>query len=184
MIINSIVPYVGIVAGLLIPKLKKAHDNKFTGDLYVTRKTGMQKYKDIQSGAEYVIHFKYSGILNIVYITMMYGVGMPILFPIAAFNFFNQWVCERLTVALLVKQPPALDAKLTNNCISLLKWSPLFLLFNGYWMLSNKQIFLNTWEFIEKSTDSMKSEHFIFFGVNWASPILLISFSAVFLISI
>jgi hypothetical protein len=184
MIINSIVPYVGIVAGFMIPKLKKAYDNNFSGDLYVTKQSGMQKYKDIQSGAEYVIHFKYSGILNIVYITMMYGVGMPILFPIAAFNFFNQWVCERLTVALLVKQPPALDAKLTNNCISMLKWSPLFLLFNGYWMLSNKQIFLNTWEFIEKSTESMKSEHFVYLGVNWASPILLISFSAVFLISI
>lgn len=184
MLINAIVPYVGIVTGLLIPKLKKAYDNKFTGDLYTTRKTGMQNYKDVQSGAEYVIHFKYSGILNIVYITMMYGVGMPILFPIAAFNFFNQWVCERLTVALLVKQPPALDAKLTNNCISMLKWSPLFLLFNGYWMLSNKQIFLNTWEFIEKSTESMRSEHFVYFSVNWAAPILLISFSAVFLISI
>jgi hypothetical protein len=68
----------------------------------------------------------------------MYGVGMPILFPIAAFNFFNQWVCERLTVAYLVKQPPALDIKLTHTCISMLAYSPLFLLFNGYWMISNK----------------------------------------------
>lgn len=89
MLINAIVPYITVCVGLIIPKVKAGLDNGFSGDQYKTKKTGMQKYKDIQSGAEYVIHFKYSGILNIVYITMMYGVGMPILFPIAAFNFFN-----------------------------------------------------------------------------------------------
>jgi len=29
----------------------------------------------------------------------MYGIGLPILFPIAAFNFCNQYICERLIVA-------------------------------------------------------------------------------------
>jgi len=40
---------------------------------------------------------------------MMYGLGMPILFPIAAFTLFNTWIAERITVAWLVRQPPALD---------------------------------------------------------------------------
>lgn len=40
---------------------------------------------------------------------MMHGVGMPILFPIAAFNFLNQYVCERLVLAYEMKQPPSLD---------------------------------------------------------------------------
>jgi hypothetical protein len=64
-------------------------DTKFKGDPYITKKTGMAAYKDLYSGAEYVIHFKYAGVLNIVYITFMYGMGMPILFVLAAFNFFN-----------------------------------------------------------------------------------------------
>jgi hypothetical protein len=49
----------------------------------------MSKYKDLYSGSDYVIHFKYAGVLNITFITMMYGIGMPILFPVAAFNYFN-----------------------------------------------------------------------------------------------
>jgi len=98
----------------------------------------MAQYKDLYSGSEYVIHFKYSGVLNIVYITMMYGIGMPILFPLAAFNFFNQWVCERLIVAYQMRLPPALDDKLTLNCISMLKFAPLVLLFNSYWMITNR----------------------------------------------
>jgi hypothetical protein len=99
MIINSIMPYVGLCTGFAIPWLKRKLDRKFKDDIYITKKTSMAQYKDLYSGADYVIHFKYSGILNIMYITMMYGVGMPILFPIAAFNFLNQYICERLIVA-------------------------------------------------------------------------------------
>lgn len=99
MIINSILPYVGLVTGYAIPKVKQYLDNGFSGNPYKTKKTAMAQYKDLYSGAEYVIHFKYAGVLNIVFITMMYGIGMPILFPLAAFNFFNQWVCERIIVA-------------------------------------------------------------------------------------
>jgi hypothetical protein len=58
-------------------------------DPYLTKKTTMGKFKDLWSDGNYVVHFKYSGILNIVFITMMYGMGLPLLFPIAAFNFFN-----------------------------------------------------------------------------------------------
>jgi hypothetical protein len=153
MLINSILPYVGLMTGFVIPKLKRLLDNKFSGNPYKTKKTSMAGYKDLYSGVDYVIHFKYSGVLNIVYITMMYGMGMPILFVLAAFNFFNQWVCERIIVAYQMKLPPALDDKLTINCINMLKIAPIMLLFNGYWMISNRQIYENKWYYIGKTTD-------------------------------
>jgi hypothetical protein len=184
MVINAILPYVGLATGFLIPMVKRLLDNKFTGNPYKTKKTGMSAYKDLYSGNDYVIHFKYSGNLNIVYITMMYGMGMPILFPLAAVNFFNQWICERIIVAYQVKLPPALDEKLTVNCINMLKWAPLLLLFNGYWMISNKQIYQNDWSYIDKTTDTMRSNHFAFFGVNWATPLLFMACCAVFIIAI
>jgi len=137
MFINSILPYVGLVTGYLIPIVKRRLDNSCSGNRYKTKKTSMAQYKDLYSGAEYVIHFKYSGVLNIVFITCMYGMGMPILFALAAFNFFNQWVCERIIVAYQMRLPPALDDKLTNNCLSMVKFAPLLLIFNGYWMISS-----------------------------------------------
>jgi hypothetical protein len=112
----------------------------------------------------------------------MYGMGMPILFVIAAFNFLNQWVCERIIVAYQMKLPPSLDDKLTNNCINMLKWAPILLLFNGYWMISNKQIYQNNWSYLEKSDDTMVSQHFAYFGVNWATPLLYMATSSVFIL--
>lgn len=183
MMINSILPYVGLVTAFLIPEIKRALDRKFSKDIYKTKKTSMAMYKVLYSGANYVIHFKYSGILNITFITMMYGVGMPILFPLAAFNFFNQWLCERIIVAYCCQQPPIMDDKLTKNCIEMMYFSPLFLLINGYWMLSNPQIFSNQWKFIGDSEHQMLSEHFLSFSVGHATPMLIMAFSAVFIIA-
>ena len=109
----------------------------------------------------------------------MYGIGLPILFPIAAFNFCNQYICERLIVAYQVKKPPVLDDKLAKNAIELLYWSPVLLLFNGYWMLSNHQIFLNVWSYIDQQDQGMKSDHHIDGDINWASPVLLMAVTAI-----
>jgi len=176
MLINAILPYVGLCTTILIPKVKQMMDNK---DPYQTKKTSSAMFKALWSGGDYVIHFKYSGVLNIVYISCMYGIGMPILFPLAAFNFFNQWVAERIIMAWYMKQPPALDEKLTVNTISMLKFAPMLFLVNGFWILSNQQIFSNSWTFINVSGESMKSNHLFKFDLNWAAPVLIISIASV-----
>jgi hypothetical protein len=122
--------------------------------------------------------------LNIVFITMMYGMGMPLLFPLAAFNFFNQWVCERIIVAHQMRLPPALDDRLTNNCLGMFKFAPLLLIFNGYWMLSNRQIFQNEWKWISVSTETMKSGHSLETGVNWATPVMFMCGAAITLYAV
>jgi len=184
MIINSIMPYIGLCTAFAIPALKRKMDRKFGSDVYVTKKTSMAMYKTLYSGAEYVIHFKNSGILNITYMTMMYGVGMPILFPVAAFNFFNQYLCERIIVSYNVPLPPALDDNLTNNMISLFYWAPLLMLLNGYWMLSNPEIFENSYAYVPDTITKMKSSHYVssIFSVNWASPVLLMATASIFMV--
>lgn len=157
MLINSFLPYITLTTGFVIPWIKRGLDNKFSGDPYKTKKTSMAMFKALYGGADYTIHFKYSGILNIVYITMMYGLGMPILFVLAAFNFFNQYVCERLIVAYQVRLPAALDDKLTTNALSMIKWAPIMFITNGYWMISNTQIFENQWQFVKDKIEPMAS---------------------------
>jgi uncharacterized membrane protein YidH (DUF202 family) len=151
MIINAFLPFSGLALGYFLPLLKRKMDMKWGKNRYVTKKTSMIAYKKVWSGGEYVMHVKDSGILLIVFVTCMYGVGMPLLFPVAAFNFANQFFCERIMVCYQVKLPPALDDRLTNNLLAMIKWAPLIMLFNGYWMLSNKQIFANKWSYVPNS---------------------------------
>jgi hypothetical protein len=58
MIINSIMPYVGLVTAFAVPALKRKIDNGFTDNVYKTKKTSMALYKALYSGNDYVIHFK------------------------------------------------------------------------------------------------------------------------------
>lgn len=171
-----IIPWVGLATSAIVPKIKRKLDG---GDPYKTKKTSMAVFKALYSGGDYVIHFKYSGILNITYVTMLYGIGMPALFPIAAINYFNQYVAERIIVAWYMRMPAALDDKLTVNCIEKLRFAPLLFLVNGYWMLGNTQIFKNTWNFIDDSSKHMLSQHYPAFVIQWNTPALIFGMLAI-----
>ena len=120
----------------------------------------MTAYKAVYLGGEYKVHTKYSQLLNIMFITMFYGPGMPLLFPISALNFLTIYITERITIAFLVRLPPALDDKLTKNCIKVLSFSPIMFILNAYWMYGNRQIFANSWSFVHDSNHAMLSGHY------------------------
>ena len=44
----------------------------------------------------------------------MYGMNIPLLFPIALVGIINMYIVERLTLAYYYQQPPMYDAKLNN----------------------------------------------------------------------
>jgi hypothetical protein len=108
-----------------------------------TKKKSLQTYVELYSGPVFMIHYKYSAILNIAFVTMMYGMGLPILFPIAAFSFFTLYCMEKLLLHYVYREPPMYDEKLNKNALSILTYAPILFLAFGYWMLSNKQLLGN-----------------------------------------
>ena len=83
------------------------------------------------------MQFKYSGILTIVYISFMFGCGMPILFPMAAAAFYVLYLLETLSLHYIHQTPPAYDVELNDACLAKLQFAPLLLLGFGYWMTTN-----------------------------------------------
>ena len=72
-----------------------------------------------------------------------------------------------------MREPPAMDNALSKSVLNILSFAPLMMLFNGYWLLDNKQFFENIWNYKAKSTDNMKSGHLISIRVTQSSPLLL-----------
>jgi len=89
----------------------------------------------------------------------MYGVGIPILFPIAFFTYLFFWLHEKYHMAYTYQLPPAYDDSLNNNAIQMLRGAPILLLLNGFWMLDNQQIFNNVINFKDTSTSMMLTGH-------------------------
>ena len=129
------------------------------------------------SGPPYIVHFKYSSVFNCAYVTMLYGVGLPIMFPIAVLTFAIFWSLERYHMAYTYRLPPSLDDKLTKNAVRILKFSPVLLLANGYWMLSQSQIFDGWVNQKATSLDFMPTGHTFKTSetVAQATPLLLIT---------
>ena len=113
-------------------------DQVGTAEGKTTKKISVQQYVNTYAGPMYFLHFRYSGIMNIVFITMMFGTGIPILFPIAAVSLLILFCLENYMIYYVYKIPPAYDEKLNNSVLSNLAKAPLFLLSFGYWMLSSR----------------------------------------------
>ena len=69
------------------------------------REQSVQDYVELWAGPAYAIHYKYSFIMNTIFITFMFGAGIPILFPIALATFFVLYIMERLQLATSYRHP-------------------------------------------------------------------------------
>jgi len=80
---------------------------KFSGK--VTKTTSIQAYMTVYSGDVYFMHYKYSSIMTITFITFMFGFGMPILFPIAFGSFIVLYLVEKWLLFYGYRIPPMYD---------------------------------------------------------------------------
>jgi hypothetical protein len=147
-------------------------DRGFSCDTNRTKKTTLQQYIELYSGPVFFIHYKYSSIMNITFVTMMYGLGMPALFPVAAMSYLTLYCMEKIMLHYCYREPPMYDERLNKNALAILTWAPLLFLSFGYWMLSSKQLLHNdptvlTYTNIDRTSGHYVSE--IFSGAAYSS---------------
>lgn len=107
---------------------------------------------------------------------MMYGLTMPVLFPIAMMHMVAFYLCERVMLAYLYKQPPQMDNKLFQIVLNILNLAPLVFVCNAFWMVDNKQIFANKWSYIQQKGDHMRTYHNVArFKLCWSTPLLFVA---------
>lgn len=110
---------------------------------YNTKANSIQKYIGIYAGPEFAMHFKYSAILNITFVTFMFGLGLPLLFPYAILGIVVLWFSEKLLFFYSYRLPPMYGPELGKNVVNKMKGAPLFMFFFGYWFFSSHQLLSN-----------------------------------------
>lgn len=119
----------------LFRRLDRGKDSK------TTKKVTIQQYVNLHAGPDHLLHFKYSSVMNITFVTFMYGLALPLLFPIAMLAFIVLYTTERLTITYFYRKPPMYDEKMNEAAIGILKWAPFFMMLFGFWQMGNMQIF-------------------------------------------
>eukprot|EP00347_Sterkiella_histriomuscorum_P002409 403368266 len=134
-------------------------DRGFSCNRNLTKCKTVQQYVNLYSGPDYMMHAKYSAMLNVTFVTFMYGLAIPLLFPIAFCYFIVLYCVEKLCLTYFFKKPPMFDEKLNESVIATLKWAPVFMMIFGFWMMGNRQIFQNTVLASEYKTDPTPTDH-------------------------
>jgi hypothetical protein len=66
------------------------------GNLKESRSATIEEFLSHYLGPNFEVHYKFSFIMYVYFITFMYGAVLPALFPIALFNLIIFWLTERL----------------------------------------------------------------------------------------
>ena len=102
-----------------------------------TRCKSEQQYINLYAGPKFQIDFRYSRIMNIIFVTMMYGSALPILFPIACISFLVIYFLEIYLLFYVYQIPPNYDLSLHTSQIAQMEMASLLFLAFGTWFLSN-----------------------------------------------
>jgi hypothetical protein len=64
-----------------------------------------------------LFHYRYAILMVSVFTTMIFGAGLPILFPICLMNLCIQYVVDRMMTVFIYQEPPMFDAELTQTSL-------------------------------------------------------------------
>jgi len=97
------------------------------------------KSEEIASNATIIfISTFFNTAILLLLVTFFYGLYIPLLFPIAAFTFFNFYISEKYLLAYFFRKPPMLDDALNKLVLNMMRWAPIVFLIMGYWAMGNK----------------------------------------------
>ena len=103
-----------------------------------TKATSIQKFEAIYSGPLFFVHYRLAGLVNLVFITFLFGPGMPILFPIALAGLMWNLFTERIRMAYSYKKPPMYDTDLIQKTLNVIGLAPVFYFLMAIWLFSNQ----------------------------------------------
>ena len=66
------------------------------------------------AGPEIELYYRYSGLLYLVYNSLINGIAMPLLFPIALIGLVILYVSEKIMFVRYYQKPPIFDEKLNS----------------------------------------------------------------------
>ena len=140
MIINAIFPPLEVLCLWIWSLIKQGYDQgrccrKLPPER--TRKKTLFAYKNLYCGEEFEIHYQYSQMLVITWVTFLFAPGLPILFPIALFGMIVLYVTNRYQLAYFNRRPPIYDQKMNLTAIKMLAIAPLLYILVGAWIYSN-----------------------------------------------
>lgn len=94
-------------------------------------------------GPQFEFAFNYAQIMSTFFVCLTFSTGIPVLYPIAAFNFLLFYFSEKYMFIHLYKIPPHFTTLVGRRATTLIPIAILMHLAMSIWMLSNNELFVS-----------------------------------------
>jgi hypothetical protein len=105
-----------------------------------TKQLTQEDYEKKNMGNEFLIEYRYNMILTIMFVTIMFSAGLPVLYPVAVIFFTVTYWCDKYLVLRHYKKPPVFDNFLALRTIEWFKYALVMHILVGALMFGNDDI--------------------------------------------
>ena len=121
--------------------LKRRCDRGCTSDSHRTKTLTQFDYEDMNTGIEFSIDYRYANLLTWLFVVIVYGTGMPILYPIGALNFLIGYWIDKYLLLTHYRKPPMFMSVMIINVIDWFKYALFARFIVSLWVFSNDKVF-------------------------------------------
>lgn len=163
MILCAVSPFIEITVEILLVYLFRWMDNGCKNYTLNTKCKSVYQYVSLYAGPVYLMQNRYNPIIVQVYCCFMFGLQIPIVFPLAFFGILNKYIVERIAITYWYRMPPFYNDKLSKIAMKILMFAPILMFITSYWAFGNKQIFENvSKEDLQNANDFPNPKHNFF----------------------
>jgi hypothetical protein len=141
MLINVVsLPIINLTI-LFLKAIGRCCDRRCKCDKRVTKKKTQTKWNQLYTGPDFMIDLRYSQILNVVFICLLYGSGLPLLFVSTFLNLIIIYWLDKFFLLKICKNPKNFDDKLEISVRRVLYIILVIHLGVAVWVYGNPLIF-------------------------------------------
>jgi hypothetical protein len=163
MIIFIFNPFIDFLADYIELCVHRWHSRNFVYNKNPEKydKNDFLKYIDLFAGPEYSFESKLANTTMLVFITLILGPMMPLLYPIALVAVIVQYFTDKIFLTYFFRLPPKYSERLTIQNIKMMLLAPILSLMVNYWAFGNRQMFENKIDAISTYGEVTYSHHLL-----------------------
>ncbi|KRX00706.1 hypothetical protein PPERSA_00933 [Pseudocohnilembus persalinus] len=124
-----------------------------------TNKRKTQQLIDLYTGPEFMIDLRYSQILNVIFIGMVYSAGLPLLYFCVFLHLFLLFWFDKIWVLKICRIPKNYDEEMQNIVKKIIWIAPILHLIFAIFIYGNFQIFYESQTFIDEFSTFSDSKY-------------------------
>jgi hypothetical protein len=98
----------------------------------------VDEYIELHGGPDFLLSYRFAALLLQISVALLYGIAVPILYPIVTASLLIQNVVDRLLLCYFYRAPPIQNQSSTLLTLSIIKVVGILSLFHHFWILSNR----------------------------------------------